>query len=123
MRSSLRPNPSDVVNVTSPRSRSRRPIGATAVTTAPPAGLRYASAAVRSPSRTRSVASDQMRPTLEAVRVAALKARVRRAQRPPARAAQAARVAGRARVEPDAGDGHVGVAGVGVDGHPAARAG
>src|SRR4051812_38797678 len=58
MRSSLRPKPSEVVNETVPASRSRRPIGATAVTTAPPAGVTYASAAVRSPPITSSIASD-----------------------------------------------------------------
>ena len=49
IRSSFLPKPSDVVNVTVPASRSRRPTGATAVTTAPPAGVTKASAAVRSP--------------------------------------------------------------------------
>ena len=39
IRSSLRESPSEVVNPTVPRSRSRRPIGATAVTTEPPAGV------------------------------------------------------------------------------------
>jgi hypothetical protein len=39
IRSSLRPNPSEVVNVTVPASRSRKPIGETAVRTVPPAGV------------------------------------------------------------------------------------
>jgi hypothetical protein len=39
MRSSLRAKPNEVVKVTVPASRSRRPTGATAVTTAPPAGV------------------------------------------------------------------------------------
>ena len=38
MRPSLRPNPSELVNETVPASRSRSPIGATGVTTTPPAG-------------------------------------------------------------------------------------
>jgi hypothetical protein len=39
MRWSFFPKPSDVVKVTVPASRSRSPTGATAVTTAPPAGV------------------------------------------------------------------------------------
>src|SRR5436309_309313 len=59
MRSSLRPKPSEVVNDTVPEPGSRRPIGATAVTTAPPAGVTYATAAVRSPPITSSISSGQ----------------------------------------------------------------
>ena len=59
IRSSFLPKPSDVVKPTVPRSRSRKPIGATAVTTAPPAGVTYASAAVISPSMIRSTPSGQ----------------------------------------------------------------
>src|SRR4051812_11925626 len=57
MRSSFLPKPSEVVKPAVPASRSRRPIGATAVTTAPPAGVQYASAAVRSPPRISSMSS------------------------------------------------------------------
>ena len=49
MCSSFLPNPSDVVNPTAPSSRRSSPHGATPVTTAPPAGVPYAAAAVRSP--------------------------------------------------------------------------
>src|SRR2546425_6051251 len=59
IRSSFLPKPSDVVKPTVPRSRSRSPIGATAVTTAPPAGVTYASAAVMSPWMIRSTSSGQ----------------------------------------------------------------
>ena len=49
----------EVVKVTVPASRSRKPIGETGVTTAPPAGVTYESAAVRSPSRMASTSSVQ----------------------------------------------------------------
>jgi hypothetical protein len=39
MRSSFLPNPSEVVKPTAPLLRSAMPHGATAVTTAPPAGV------------------------------------------------------------------------------------
>jgi hypothetical protein len=39
IRSSFLPKPSDVVKPTVPRERSASPHGATAVTTAPPAGV------------------------------------------------------------------------------------
>src|SRR5438105_7504218 len=61
VRSSLRPNPSEVVKVTVPAARSRRPIGATGVSTAPPAGVAYASAAVKSPAMIASSLSDHTR--------------------------------------------------------------
>src|ERR1700730_16266646 len=64
MRSSLRPNPSDVVKPTVPAGRSRRPIGATGVTTVPPAGVTYASAAVRSPPMISSSRSDHTQATI-----------------------------------------------------------
>src|SRR3954463_14531097 len=105
MRSSFLPKPSDVVKGSSPRSRSRSPSGATAVTTAPPAGVRYASAAVRSPARTRSVRSDHTpRGLLEAEGVARVEARVRAARRAPLRALTAGRVLGGAGVKAQPGD-------------------
>src|SRR5437588_10329238 len=64
MRSSLRPKPSEVVKPTVAALRSRRPIGATGVSTAPPAGVAYASAAVRSPPRIASSRSDHTAPSL-----------------------------------------------------------
>src|SRR5688500_17118163 len=57
MRSSFLPRPSEVVKDTVPASRSRSPTGDTAVTTAPPAGATYASAAVRSPANASSALS------------------------------------------------------------------
>src|SRR6187200_117909 len=62
-RSSLRPKPSEVVKPTVPASRSRNPIGATAVTTAPRAGVTYAIAHVRSPPRTSSTSSGHTGPS------------------------------------------------------------
>src|SRR4051794_22999481 len=127
MRSSFLPKPSDVVKVSCPASRSRSPIGATAVTTAPPAGVRYASAAVRAPARTRSVRSDQVTDTrgglLEAGGVARVEARVRAARGTPLRAATAGGVLGGAGVQAQAGDLDERVARVCPHGDPPAAAG
>src|SRR5438128_2656045 len=60
MRSSLRPKPSEVVKETVRASRSRSPMGATGVATAPEAGVAYASTAVKSPASTSSSASDHI---------------------------------------------------------------
>src|SRR5438128_11811550 len=60
MRSSLRPKPSEVVKETVRASRSRSPMGATGVATAPEAGVAYASTAVKSPASTSSSASDDI---------------------------------------------------------------
>src|SRR2546423_14440362 len=59
MRSSFLPKPSDVVKVTVPASRLRIPTGATALGTAPLAGVEYESAAVMSAPRTSSTAAGQ----------------------------------------------------------------
>ena len=47
------------MKVTVPASRSRRPTGATPITTVPPAGVTYARAAVKSPPSTSSTSSGQ----------------------------------------------------------------
>src|SRR3954468_13195111 len=124
MRSSFLPKPSDVVKVTRPRSRSRSPSGATAVITAPPAGVRYVSAAVRSPARTRSVRSDHTpRGLLEADGVARVEARVRAARRAPLRPLAARRVLGGAGVQAQPGHLDERVRGVRPDRDPLTAAG
>src|ERR687887_684271 len=96
-RSSLRPKPSEVVKPTVPASRSRNPMGATAVTTAPRAGVTYAIAQVRSPPRTSSTSSGHTGPSSPTLATGVQLA------------SRAARVGGRARTRdaPDGLDGGV----------------
>ena len=60
IRFSFLANPSEVVKPTSASSRRSIPIGQIELTTAPPAGVTYAAAAVKSPLITSSTSSGQL---------------------------------------------------------------